>query len=160
MDEDPTGATHSRLRRVVSDPLRLRRYARATLALATLASAFGWWLFAGTARSLLLAVGWIILPFIAVGIAAGDAFFIEHGRGVRRAVLTLALGALVGIASCALINSVSTGAGSRSALAEGCAYALLYAAATLCLAAALALAIGRGAGYVARRIQQVDDEGW
>jgi hypothetical protein len=43
---------------------------------------------------------------------------------------------------------------------EGCTYALLYGSILLAIGSILAIAFGRGAGYLARQIQQTDDEGW
>jgi hypothetical protein len=160
-DDLQDGASPPRFSRLLSDPLTLRHRARLALAVATAVSGIAWAVLDGTGRSVLLALGWFALPVIAVSLGAGDGFFIEHGRGGRRALLTIVVGAITSLASCGLLSSISDADSDplRSAIA-GAIYAVMYAAITLTLGATLGIAFGKGSGYLGRRIQQVDDEGW
>jgi hypothetical protein len=158
-DEDPPAA--SRLGRLVSDPVRLRRYTRIALVPATLIAGAAWGLPGDTWTTLLIAVTWIAAPLLAAGIGFGEAFFVSHGSGRRRALLTAIAGVTLVLLGCIGVSAIheSSPSGARAA-ADGAAYALFYAVVILTLATLIGLAVGRGAGYVARRIQQTDDEGW
>jgi hypothetical protein len=151
----------SRLARLLSDPVRLRRASRIGLLLTASLASLAWALEPGPLRSLLVAVGWIFVPIVAAGLGLGDAFFIEHGRGTRRAILAIVAGTVVMLAGCGLLASIDTtdATTARRALA-GIVYGLFYGAVILVLGAFIALLIGRGSGYVSRKIQEVDDDGW
>lgn len=151
----------SRLRGVLDDPVRLRRRAwLASLAVALVGGwAYGFGRSAGAA--LLLALTWVAMPFLAAGAGLGDAFFVRHGRGRRRVAATAALGVVLALTGCASLASIADGPRSTTRELARCgAYGAMFLALIAALAAVIALAVGRGEGYLARKIQAVDDEGW
>lgn len=147
--------------RMLSDPARLRR--RCALALLALAVGSGATrvIDLGTPGSFITALTWVVGPPLALGVAAGDAFFLQHGRGKRRVVLTLAAGVLAALISCALISGVTelSQSAARDA-AEAALYGSLYLAVFLTLAAGMALGIGRSGDYLARRVEHLSNDDW
>jgi hypothetical protein len=108
-----------------------------------------------------VALTWVALPLLAVAIALGESFLVRHGQGVRRLAQTAVAGGLAAMGACAALASLSELADKLSSnVLEAVLYALLFAALVGVIAALLALAIGRGEGYLSRKIQAVDDEGW
>jgi hypothetical protein len=98
---------------------------------------------------------------LAVAIALGESCLVRHGQGVRRLAQTPVAGGLAALGACAALASLSELADKLSSnVLEAVLYALLFAALVGVIAALLALAIGRGEGYLSRKIQAVDDEGW
>jgi hypothetical protein len=151
----------SLLARLTANPVVLRRRARLTTVVVALLSGLSYGFGNGGWPGIVLGLTWVAMPFLALGIALGDAFFVRHGRGVRRAALTALAGGVTALGACGALASVLDGAaalGRDSGVAA--LYALLYGASVALLAALLALGIGRGEGYLARKIQAVDDEGW
>jgi hypothetical protein len=146
--------------RLASDPFRLRRWSLFALGVLALMSALGQ-LLGGFLGGMLLAVPWVAGPLVALGIGAGDAFLIQYGRARRRVLLTLVAGVLVAIGSCAALASIDGASpGGVRGLLEAGLYALFFAVVILALAAAIALAIGRGGDYLARRIERLGDDDW
>lgn len=151
----------SLLSRLMNDPVKLRRRSRflaIVVALATAVAGSGW-LPSSTAAAVLTAFAWLFVPVAAAGIGVGDAFFLRHGIGERRVALTALLGVVFAIVACAVLALVATGDDGRPIL-SGALYFLLVVAVIGVLSAVLAVAVGRGAGYLSRRIQDVDDTGW
>lgn len=162
MDDEPhESQPPSRFARITRDPLQTRHWARIAALVVTLLSGIGWAVLDGAARSLLLALGWIAFFPIAAGLGIGDGFFIEHGRGLRRAIVTIIAGTFVALLGCVLLSAVfEDGDEGLGRAIAGSVYALLYTAMLLVFGGILGIAFGKGGGYLARRIQQVDDEGW
>lgn len=159
-DESHSAQPESRLALLLSNPLRLRRLALTAAAVATSISAIAWGVLDLPGRSLILALCWIALLPIAVALGIADGFFIEHGRGLRRVLLTIISGTFVTLLSCIFLAVIDETASAGARIIGALAYALCYAAILLSLGGILGIAIGRGGGYLARRIQQVDDDGW
>jgi hypothetical protein len=98
-----------------------------------------------------LALSWIAAFPIAAGLGLGDSFFIEHGRGLRRAIVTIVAGTFVALLSCILVSTLPTSDDDwlKRGISGG-VYALLYAAIVLVLGGILGIAFGRGGGYLAQ----------
>jgi hypothetical protein len=151
----------SRLQRLTADPVRLRRRGWWLAALVSAVSGGAYALSDAPLATLVVALGWVAAPFIAGAIGVGDAFFVSHGRSVRRVLLVTVGGGMVALLSCVLLASAGERGGSRGAqVFAAFGYAALFSAIVVLLAGCLALAIGRGSSYVARRIQETDDTGW
>jgi hypothetical protein len=150
----------SLIRRMFANPIRLRRQTLVALGCATA--------LAGASRLIdawpggfLTALLWVIVLPLALGIAAGDAFLVAHGRARRRLLLTIVGAVFVALSSCVVLAMLSEGDSSTGRDAAGAAaYAVFYAANVLGLSAAIALAIGRGGDYVSRRIDVMSEEDW
>lgn len=147
--------------RVLRDPVRLRR--RSWLA-ALLVSVGGGvagsgWSAVESFAGALMALVWLLVPAVAAGIGIGDAFFLRHGIGQRRVTLTLTVSTLVAVLSCVVLAAVS-GSEDPQELLSGALYLLLTLAVISCLGAVIGLGVGRSAGYLSRRIGDVDDRGW
>lgn len=161
MDDDTDASEPTRLARLLSNPLWLRRAARTLIVVIALGSGVAWATLDGAGQSLVLAFGWIALPFIALALGIGEGFFIEHGRRLRRNIATLLFSVVLALGSCVALAVVPDGGQSTGrGIVSGSTYALFYAAIALGLGAACAIAFGRGGAYLGRRIQEVDDEGW
>lgn len=106
-----------------------------------------------------MACAWLLVPVTAAGIGMGDAFFLRHGIGRRRVLLTLIVSTLIAVVSCVFLAALS-GTENRHALVSGVLYFLLTLAVIGWLASAVGLAVGRSGDYLSRRIQNVDDRGW
>jgi hypothetical protein len=148
------------LRRLLDNPVRLRRQSLVALAIAIILSGVtrltGGWI-----AGLLLAFTWIIVLPIALGIAAGDAFMVAHGRNRRRLLLTMIGAVIVAVLSCGLLALLSEATGNRRRdIADCIAYCVFYGANVLGLSALMALAIGRGGDYVSRRIDAMSNDDW
>jgi hypothetical protein len=127
---------------------------------ATLAALAGsGWLGSGTVSSSLTALVWLMVPLVAIGIGLGDAFFLRHGVGERRVAWTALLGLVIAIAGCAVLAVINT-SDDGSVWIRGALYFLLVAGTIAVLASGIAIAAGRGTGYLSRRINDVDDTGW
>jgi hypothetical protein len=153
------------LRRLNDNPRSLRR--RGAVAIVVLALAFGVTRMVdlGFAGALLAAACWIAGPMAALGMAVGDAFFLQYGRGTRRAALTSlasALGAVVTCVTITLVTSAVTDAAQPWAIRaiEAALYALLFAAVFFGMGAVLALGIGRSGSYLSRRIDALSTDDW
>lgn len=146
--------------RMTADPIRLRRWSwLALLALVLLVVAGQ--LLSGFTGGMLTALTWICAPFVAFGVGVGDAFFVRHGRGMRRIPLSILGSLFTVLTSCVILASIS--ASSRSwthDLVVAALYALLYAGIVIGLAGLIALGIGRGEDYVSRRIDRMSREDW
>ena len=163
MDEDSFATTDQQglLARLTRDPVRLRRRGRwAALALGVVAAlasdGLGGWL-----PSLLYPLSWLATVPLAIAVGFGDAFFLSHGRGQRRVLLTLLAATLALLAGCAFLSSAlaSPETGIERTLAA-VLYGVLPLAALFLLASLVALGLSRGTDYAGRRISQLDDEGW
>ena len=112
----------------------------------------------GGVQAAVLGLCWLLIVPASILRGWGMAFFIEHGRGVRRALLELIGGGLFALVACALLSIDGNGVGGAvSIFIFGL---VLYGAIFGSLAAGVGLGIGRGGDYMARRIQEADDEGW
>ena len=147
--------------RLVRDPVALRRRCRVAALAVGLAGAVAGsgWLLSSAASSGLMALSWLFAPLVAVGIGIGDAFFLRHGIGQRRVLLTLLLSVLAGLVSCAVLAGIA-GDDSSSALLSGVLYFVLILAVISGLASMIGIGVGRGEGYLSRKVQDVDDTGW
>jgi hypothetical protein len=147
--------------RLLSDPIRLRRWAAiALLVLAPLAG-FAHAAHLGNRTGLLIAIVWIVMPFVALAIGIGDAFFLQYGRGRRRVVLTLLASTIVALGSCVVLAGISEASQSTGTrITEGIGYGMLYIAFTLGLASLLALILGVGREYVSERIMRMSRDDW
>jgi hypothetical protein len=155
MDDSNSGLL-SRLR--LTDPVRARRPANVVGLVLAFASGLSLAFLDGGSRALVLAVAWLLLIPTALVLGWAAAFFIEHGVGVRRAVAELCAGSLAGIGSCALLSVQPDDVVTTIVVAL--AGIILYGSVFRALAAGVALGLGRGGQYLARRIQSVDDDGW
>jgi hypothetical protein len=156
----PEPVATQRRPRVPRDPVALRRPAWLATLLVAIVGGVGYGRGGGLGE-LLLAAGWTTMPFLALGVAVGDAFFLRHGRGLRRVLLRASGALVVVLGGCLALSVLPTGAGSLvRRVASGALYAVLFFAIVTLIAALLAVAIGRGEGYLSRKIQAVDDEGW
>lgn len=160
-DDAHQDSERSKLSRLLRDPVKLRKRARIAGVVLVLAAAVASDGLSGTVPGIALPLLWLALPPVALAIGYGDAFFIEHGVGVRRSVLTIVLGALLSLAACVILSTAAMAEGGALArfLAAGL-YSLLYAGILALLSSLVGLGIGRGLGYAGRRIQQLDDEQW
>jgi hypothetical protein len=145
---------------LISDPLQLRRWswlALLVLVLLTVASR----LLAGFTGGMLTALTWICAPIVAFGIGVGDAFFLRHGRGARRILLSILGSVFTVLTSCVILAVISDSSTSWMLdLVIAALYALLYAGIVIGLAGLIAFGIGRGEDYVSRRIDRMSREDW
>ena len=112
----------------------------------------------GGAQALILGLSWLLILPASLLRGWGMAFFIEYGKGVRRALIELVGGALLALLACALLSYGGGGSARRVfMIIFGLA---MYVAVFGSLAAGVGLGLGRGGDYMARKIQDVDDEGW
>jgi hypothetical protein len=123
------------------------------------AVAGGGWIGSGTLSGSLTALVWLLVPLVAVGIGMGDAFFLRYGIGERRVALSGLIGLIVAVTGCAVLAVINT-SGDGSSWLAGALYFLLVAGTIAVLSSGIAIAAGRGSGYLSRRIQDVDDAGW
>jgi peptidoglycan/LPS O-acetylase OafA/YrhL len=146
--------------RLADDPIRLRRWSwLALLALVLLVVAGQ--LLSGFSGGMLTALTWICAPFVAFGVGVGDAFFVRHGRGMRRILLSILGSVFTVLTSCVILASISDSSRSWTHdLVVAALYALLYAGIVVGLAGLIALGIGRGEDYVSRRIDRMSREDW
>lgn len=142
----------------LDDPVSARRPANIVGLLLAITSGLSLAFLDGASQALVLAAAWLLLIPTALLLGWASAFFIEHGVGVRRAVAELCAGALAALGACALLSVQPDGILASTIVAV--AGAILYGSVFRSLAAGVALGLGRGAQYLARRIQNVDDEGW
>lgn len=159
--DDPRHGPPSFVSRLLQDPVKLRRRSRiAALGVALLSGIAGSGVLAsGPLSSALTALAWLLVPVVAAGIGAGDAFFLRHGVGDRRVAWTLLLGFVVALTSCVVLAVINTSDTGRSVLA-GALYFLLVIGIIGVLSAGIAIAVGKAGGYLSRRIQDVDDTNW
>ena len=157
-DAPPRG---SRLARLTANPVRLRGRAWLATALVSMLGGVSYGFGAGSWATVVVGVTWVAMPFLALGIALGDAFFVRHGRAGRRLTLTGLAAVAVALGTCGALASIMDAADSmgRSGFVAAL-YTLLFGAVAALVAALLALGIGRGEGYLSRKIQAVDDDGW
>jgi len=142
------------------DPIVARRRAAAivpSLAVAVgLGSLLGGWF--GDA---LVVLGWVSIGPVALALGYGEAFFVGHGRGVRRATLVLVGSAIASLAICALL---STGliAGSRpeTRVVRAIVTLVLLLSTGALVASVAALVFGLGTGYLARKIAERGGDEW
>lgn len=148
--------------RLLRDPVRLRRrsWLLACLVGVLGALAGSGWSGVESVSSVLMALAWLLVPLVAAGIGLGDAFFLQHGLGQRRILLTLVGASLVAVASCVVLAVVTGAETSEEMLLSAALYWLLIMAVVIWLAAFVGLGVGRGGGYLSRKIQNVDDTGW
>jgi len=158
--DDFSGDRSGFISRVISDPIRLRRYGGLALIIAMLAVAGGQ-LLTGLTAGMLTALAWVVAPVIAFGIGVGDAFFVRHGRGKRRILLSILASIIAVLTSCAILAAISDASGTWTQdLVAAALYVLLYAGIVIGLAGLIALGIGRGEDYVSSRIDRMSREDW
>ena len=159
MDDNPANRPGF-IARLTADPLRLRRWSRFALAgLVVLVIASR--LLSGFSGGMLTAFVWICVPFVAFGIGVGDAFFVRHGRGMRRILASILVSIFTALTSCVILASISDpSTSSLRDLLDASLYAVLYAGIVVGLAGVIAMGIGRGEDYVARRIDRMSREDW
>ncbi len=147
--------------RWIRNPVELRRrsyYASVVVIATNMVSSGG---IIDDVPSMIYPITWLLLPVVALGIGYGEAFFIEHGRGVRRAVVTGLAGALIGLLSCVLLAGLPGEADSTGRrLAVTGLSGILFGSLLYSLAAFIGLGAGKGSSYAARRIADSDDENW
>lgn len=148
------------IRRLLDNPLRLRRQALGVLVVATMLAGASR-LIDGWLVGFLTAALWIVVLPLALGIAAGDAFLVTYGRGRRRLLLTLVAAVIVALLSCVLLAILSQASQSRQRDTAGSvAYGVFYGVNVLGLSAMIALVIGRGGDYMSRRIDAMSNDDW
>lgn len=159
--EDPEFESPSLMSRALRDPVRLRRGSWIAALIVSLGGgvAGSGWEAVDSIDGPLMALVWLLAPAVAAGIGIGDAFFLRHGVGQRRATITLTLSTLAAVLSCVVLAVVS-GFENRPLLLSGALYFTLTLAVISWLATGIGLGVGRGTGYLSRRIQNVDDRGW
>jgi hypothetical protein len=156
-----TAPRASWLARLTDKPAHLRRNAWLATGLIAVIGGLGYAAGAHTWARWTAALTWVALPFLALAIALGEAFFVRHGRGGRRLASTALAGGLVALGACGALAISGEIADKLSPnVVQASLYALLFAALVGLISAVLALGIGRGEGYLSRKIQAVDDEGW
>jgi peptidoglycan/LPS O-acetylase OafA/YrhL len=146
--------------RLAADPIRLRRGSwTALLALVVLVIAGQ--VLSGFTGGMLTALTWVCAPIVAAGIGVGDAFFIRHGRGMRRILLSIPVSGFTVLTSCVILAGISDSSRSwRQDLVVAALYALFFTGIVVGLAGLIALGIGRGEDYVSRRIDRMSGEDW
>lgn len=160
MRTDDSPSRPSVIARALQNPPLLRKRGYMGLGVAC-ALMMGSALFGGVAGAFLLAGGWVISPAIAMSIGAGDAFFLQHGRGQRRVMLTLIVAIALAIGTCAALATLAVDDDTVSyALVQGALLAGFLAGMVLGMAAIIALAVGRGSDYAANRIAEMSNEDW
>lgn len=159
--EDPEFESPSLTARALRDPVRLRCWSWLAALVVSLGGgvAGSGWDAVDVIDGPLMALVWLVAPVVAAGIGIGDAFFLRHGVGQRRAMVTMTLSTLVAVLSCVVLAAIS-GVEERPVLLSGALYLALTLAVIGWLAAGIGLGVGRGTGYLARKIQNVDDRGW
>lgn len=159
--KEPDFESPALIARLLRDPVRLRRRAWLAALLVSLTGgiAGSGWNPVDDVAGILIACAWLLVPAAAAGIGMGDAFFLRHGIGRRRVLVTLAVSTLVAAVSCALLAAV-VGAESGRELLSATLYFGLILAVISWLGSAVGLAVGRSGDYLSRKIQNVDDRGW
>lgn len=146
--------------RQLSDPVVLRKRAVVTLPLLAAAVGLGS-ILGGRSGDTLTILGWVLLVPTALALGYGEAFFIGHGRGVRRAIFLAIFSA---IASLSLCVALSTGLGghfeARSRLIQAIVTLVLFLVTGMLVASLAALSFGLGTGYLARKIAERSAEDW
>ena len=146
--------------RLAADPIRLRRWSWFALIALVLLVIAGQ-LLSGFTGGMLTALTWVCAPIVAAGIGVGDAFFVRHGRGTRRILLSILGSVFTVLTSCVILAGILDSSGSWTRdLVVATLYALLYAGIVVGLAGLIALGIGRGEDYVSRRIDRMSREDW
>ena len=147
------------LDRVIRDPVRLRRPASYVGAMLSIVSGVLYVGITNTWAALFYGMTWLGLLPVAVLLGYGNAFFIQHGRGVLRAAIELISGIVAALSACAMLSTSAIGRDTVTGEAGTVLVAaLLYLAVFRGLAAGVGLGYGRGAGYLGARIQDVDDD--
>lgn len=149
-----------RLRLFLTDPVRIRRPAEVVGTLLAVASGIGFATLDGGAQAFVLGLSWLAMVPAALLYGWGLSFFLEYGRGLRRAVLELVGGALVALLACTLLAYADMDGGTLATVVGLVSGTLLYLAIFRTLGAGVGLGLGRGSGYLGGRIQDIDDEGW
>ena len=145
-------------RRFLKDPLHVYRPASlAGLALAVGSGLSLAWL-EGGAQALALGMCWLGLLPLALLHGWGRALFIEHGVGIRRALGECVAGWLLALSACAALSL--DGAGMGGTLVTLLLGLALYLAVFRALSAGAGLLLGRGVGYMSRRLQGMEDDSW
>lgn len=162
VDDQFPDENRSLISRLVQDPVRLRRWSRRLALVLTVVVGLASDGLGGAVPGLVFPLAWLALPFVALGIGYGDAFFIRHGRGVRLEVFMLIGGTLVAISTCVLISPVGgeTADDAAGRVVEAVLYGLLYAGLLALVAALVGFGLGRGLDYASRRIESMSEEDW
>lgn len=148
------------LMRQLRDPIVLRRWAPRALLTLAVAVVTGAIIGGGVGR-LLSVVGWVLLIPISVAFGYGEAFFIAHGRGVRRATLVLICSAIASLILCVILSTggiadLSTGTQAGKVIVT----LVLFLGTGLMIASMSGLGFGLGTGYLARKINERSSDEW
>jgi len=148
------------LMRHLRDPIVLRRWSPLALLALALAVAAGAAIDGAVGRALSV-IGWVLLIPISVAFGYGEAFFVAHGRGVRRATLVLLCSAIASAPICAILSTGGDddlAAGTR--VIQVIVTLVLFLVIGLLVASASALGFGLGTGYLARKIDERSHDEW
>lgn len=146
--------------RQLRDPLTMRKRAAVALPIVAIAVGVGQ-LIEGRAGEAVVVLGWVLLGPIAVALGYGEAFFVGHGRGVRRATMILILSAIASLATCVILSTgVVAGSGPGIRAIRAIVTLVLFALLGLLVASAAALGFGLGTGYLARKIAERSTDEW
>jgi len=148
------------LMRHLRDPIVLRRWSPSALLVLALAVAAGGLIDGAVGRALTV-IGWLLLIPVGVAFGYGEAFFVAHGRGVRRAILALLCSAIASLPLCVILSTGGgddLGAGTR--VIQVIVTLVLFLVIGLLIASASALGFGLGTGYLARKIDERSHDEW
>lgn len=149
------------LARLTADPLRTRRFGAIALLVCTPLAAFAHTAGLGFATAMLAALCWVMVPFIALAIGNGDAFFLRYGRGRRRVLITLLAAVLLSLSACVVLAGLSDSSlGARAWITSAAGYGLLYLSLTMAVAGVISIIFGYGRNYISGRIMRMSDEDW
>ncbi len=158
MDVRSTRWMHARNR--FFDPIVLRKRAAVTVLVLGAAVFAGGLVDGGAARAIVIA-GWVLLVPVAVALGYGEAFFIGHGRGARRATLLAVISALASLAICAMLSTgLGAGLDTGGRPIRSIVTLVLFLCAGVLLASVSALGFGLGTGYLARKVAERDADDW
>lgn len=148
------------LMRHLRDPIVLRRWAPVGLLALALAVAAGG-LIGGDVGRVLTVVAWVLLIPTGVAFGYGEAFFVAHGRGVRRATLVLLCSAIASLLLCASLSmGVVADLGRGIQAVTAIVTLVLFLGTGLMIASTTALGFGLGTGYLARKINERSSDEW
>lgn len=146
--------------RHLRDPIVLRRWAPVGLLALALAVAAGGLIGGGVGRALTV-VAWVLLIPTGVAFGYGEAFFVAHGRGVRRATLVLLCSAIASLLLCASLSmGVVADLGRGIQAVTAIVTLVLFLGTGLMIAGMTALGFGLGTGYLARKINERSSDEW
>lgn len=146
--------------RRLGDPITVRKRAAAILPILATSACIGA-LLGGGVGGFLSAFGWVLLLPASLALGYGEAFFIGHGRGVRRATLLLISSATASFILCAILStSLDGGSGPEMRVVRAIVTLVLFVTASVMVACLAALGFGLGTGYLARKIAERSTDEW